>query len=293
MRSGSDPLPAATDRRPHRSSRLRTLWAALLAAGAVSLATAVPGLAETGKLDITGASTIAPLMNEIARRYEEQHAGVRIDVQTGGSSRGIKDVRDGTADIGMVSRALKPSERDLKDFLLARDGVCMILHADNTVNALSLDQIKAIYTGAVTNWKEVGGPDRPITVVSKAEGRSTLEIFVEHTGLAATDLKPHNIIGDNEQGIKAVAGNPGAIGYVSIGSAEFQAGNKVPIKLLPIGTAAPTSANVANGTYRALRDLNLVTLKEPEGLVKALLDYARSPAVDDLIKEQFFVPPAR
>ena len=127
----------------------------------------------TGKLVITGASTLAPLISEIGKRFESLYPTVRIDVQSGGSSRGVADARQGLADIGMVSRAMKENERDLSAFPVARDGVCPILHQENPVQALTDEQVVAIYTGKITNWKAVGGTDAPITVVNKAEGRST------------------------------------------------------------------------------------------------------------------------
>jgi phosphate transport system substrate-binding protein len=273
-----------------RSRAISSCHALLLLAVLALNAMNPPLAAAEERLDITGASTIAPLVAEIAKRFEEEHSDVRIDVQTGGSSRGIADARQGIADIGMVSRALKDDEKDLIAFPIARDGVALILHASNPVSALSRDQIIGIYKRDITNWSEVGGLDRPITVVNKAEGRSTLEIFLAQLGLEITDVRPHVIIGDNEQGVKVVAGNPDAIGYVSIGSAEFHVQNGTPLKLLTLGSIAPTTENVANGTYEASRPLNLVTNKPPTGLSKAFLDYACSAAVDDLIREQYFVP---
>src|SRR5262249_52001008 len=147
------------------------------------------------------------------------------------SSRGMADARQGLADIGMASRALKPEENDVLAFSIARDGVSMILHADNPVTGLTDQQIVDIYTRKISNWKEVGGKDAPITVVHKAEGRSTLEVFLEHFKLKNTQVQPDVVIGDNEHGIKTVAGNANAIGYVSIGAAEYNIGQKVPIKL--------------------------------------------------------------
>jgi phosphate transport system substrate-binding protein len=91
----------------------------------------------TGKLVITGASTLAPLIAEIGKRFENLYPAVRIDVQSGGSSRGVADARQGLADIGMVSRAMKDDERDLSAFPVARDGVCPILHRENPVQALT------------------------------------------------------------------------------------------------------------------------------------------------------------
>ena len=142
----------------------------------------------SGKLILTGSSTVAPLAAEIAKRFEATHPGVRVDVQSGGSSRGIADARQGLADIGMVSRALAESEHDLYPVAIARDGVCLIVHATNPVRVLSDAQVVGIYTGAITNWRGMGGRDAPITVVSKAEGRSTLELFLGYFRLKASDI---------------------------------------------------------------------------------------------------------
>lgn len=244
-----------------------------------------------GKLVITGSSTVAPLVAEIAKRYEMEHPEARIDVQTGGSSRGIADARQGTADIGMVSRALKDNEKDLQAFTIAKDGISVILNRDNRVQNLSDKQIVNIYTGKIDNWKLVGGTDAPITVVNKAEGRSTLELFAEHFKLKTKDIKADVVIGDNEQGIKTVAGNPNAISYVSIGSGEYAATHKTPIKLLPVEGMAASIANVSNGTFPINRPLNLVINKPPTGLTKNFIDFARSQKVQDIVQEQYFVPP--
>lgn len=249
------------------------------------------------RLVITGASTIAPLVLELGKRYEKLNPGTRVDVQSGGSGRGVTDVRSGAANIGMVSRALKAgkeaNESDLIGHVIAYDGVCVILHSSNPIAALSDEQIKAIYSGLISNWKQAGGQDRAITVVNKAEGRSTLELFIGHFGLKNSDIKAQVVIGDNQQAIKTVAGNPGAIGYVSIGTAEFEAGNKTPIKLLPLNGVAATVANVLNGKFPLSRPLNLVTKTAPEGAAKRFIDMAKSPAVTDLVKAQFFVPLSR
>jgi len=244
----------------------------------------------TGKLVVTGASTLAPLVAEIGKRFERLHPAVRIDVQTGGSSRGIADARQGLADIGMVSRAMKEDERDLSAFSIARDGVCIILHQDNPVRALTDDQVVAIYTGKIINWNAVGGRDAPITIVTKAEGRSTLEVFLRYFALKNVDVKAHVVIGDNEQGVKTVAGNRHAIGYVSVGTAEYDAAHRVPIQLLPINGVAASTENVRKGLFPLSRPLHLVTRTAPSGLAKAFIEYAQSKAVHDLIREQYFVP---
>jgi len=239
---------------------------------------------------LTGSSTVAPLASEIARLFEKKHPGVFVDVQTGGSSRGIADARRGLADIGMVSRNLKKNEADLNAFSIAFDGVTMILHKNNPVSKLSHAEIIAIYRGQIKNWKKVGGRDASITVVNKAEGHSTLELFTRYFELKNSEIHPDVIIGDNAQGIKTVSGNPDAIGYVSIGAARVDVAWGAPIKLLPVAKVSPTLENVQNGHFPIRRPLNFVTKKIPAGWVKAFIQFARSKEVRAVIQEQSFVP---
>ncbi|MBV8878634.1 MAG: phosphate ABC transporter substrate-binding protein [Planctomycetaceae bacterium] len=265
---------------------IATLSAALLLAGCA------PHPAPK-KLVLTGSSTIAPLAVELGKRFETRHPGVRVDVQSGGSSRGVADVRQGLSDIGLVSRGLKDDEKDLSPFLLARDGICVILHKDNAVTELSDEQVVSIYTGKTVNWKDVGGKDAPITVVNKAEGRSTLELFCHYYKLKPAEIQAHVVIGDSAQGIKTVAGQSNAIGYVSIGNAEYEAKQGTAIKLLPCKGVTASIESVTKGKFPLARELNLVTKKAPEDLVKEFLDWAQSDKVHDLIRDQYFVPVPR
>ncbi len=244
----------------------------------------------SGRLILSGSSTIAPLAGEIGKRFESLHPGVRIDVQSGGSSRGIADVRRGTADIGMASRALKPDESGLVAHTIALDGVAVILHRDNPVSALTEADVVAIYTGKTRNWSRIGGVDAPITVVNKAEGRSTLELFLSHFNLAAEAVRPSIVIGDNLQGILTVAGDPNAIGYVSIGTAEHETSSGRAIKLIAMAGVEPTVANVRTGAFPLSRPLNLVTHGQVSPLAQAFIDYATSSAVTEVVEAQYFVP---
>ena len=264
-----------------------------LASAAVILSSSTPSIAasEEKQLVVTGSSTVAPVLSEIAKRYESLHPDVRIDVQTGGSSRGLKDARTGLADIGMISRALKEEEKDLTPYLIGIDGVAMIVHADNPIKELSREQIIDIYVGKINNWSELGGADEPIVVINKAEGRATLELFLEYFGLKSPDIQADIIAGDNEQDIKAVAGNPFSIAYVSIGNAEYDIKVGVPIRLLPLEGVAATSENVAAERFPMRRPLNLVVPKQPEGLVLDFINYARSAEVRDIIESFYYVVP--
>lgn len=270
-----------------------TLTAALLtAAGCGESDSAAQSSADRprGKLILTGSSTVAPLAGEIARRFEQLHPGVRVDVQAGGSSRGIADARRGTADIGMASRALQARETDLTAHTIAMDGVGLIVHRDNPIRSLSEEQVVAIFTGGITNWSGVGGVDAPITVVNKADGRATLEVFLKHFDLASPDIRASVVVGHNQQGMRTVAGDGHAIGYVSVGAAEHEIERGMPIRLLPMGGVEATTANVRDGSFPMSRPLNLVTHGDVSPLAQALIDFAESPKVNDLVEAQHFTP---
>lgn len=247
----------------------------------------------SGRLILTGSSTVAPLAAEIGKQFEALHPGVRVDVQSGGSSRGIADVRRGTADIGMASRALKPEESDLTAHMIALDGIALILHRDNPVKQLTGGQVVDIYTGRLIDWSQVGGNEAPITVVNKAEGRSTLELFLSHFKLEASAIRPSVVIGDNQQGILTVAGDPNAIGYVSIGTAEYEVAHGRAIRLLPMEGIEPTVDAVRDGSFPLSRPLNLVTHGKVSPLARAFIDFARSDAVRDVVEAQYFVAPRK
>ena len=250
-------------------------------------------LASDNRLTVTGSSTVAPMILEISKRFERLHPGVRIDVQTGGSSRGINDTRTGIADLGMVSRALKSTEADLTAYLIATDTIGIIVHRSNPISTLSHQQIRAIYTGATTNWRQLGGDNRPITVVNKAEGRSTLELFLANFELKNSLIKASVVIGDNQQGIKIVAGNPGAIAYVSTGTATYEEAAGTPIKQAAISNHINPLTPVTSQPYLISRQLNLVVKNQPSGLAQQFIEFAQSESVHDLIAGQFFTPVPR
>ena len=245
--------------------------------------------ASSQSLVVTGSSTVAPLIADLAKQFEERRPGTRVDVQTGGSSRGISDVRQGLAGIGMVSRALGEAEADLSGHMLALDGVALIVHASNPLVDLSREQVIGIYAGRIRDWSEAGGTAGPITVVHKADGRSTQDVFLGHFAMDPADVRASVVIGDNEQGVKSVAGNPGAIGYVSIGAAEASAELGVPVKLIALDGHPATSRAVAQGSFPLVRELNLVTLGELSPLATDFIEYARSADAREFIEAHYFV----
>ncbi|WP_290502332.1 phosphate ABC transporter substrate-binding protein [Alcanivorax sp.] len=248
------------------------------------------GCGESGSaITVSGSSTIAPLMAELAERYETE-TGIQVDVQSGGSGRAIADVRQGLADLGMVSRALKEDEQDLEGYLIGRDGIAIIVNSANPVRALSDDQIRAIYTGKTQRWESGPGEGRDITVVHKAQGRSTQELFLAYFQLENSQVQPDQVIGENQQGIKAVAGDPFAIGYVSIGTAIYEAENGTPIRLLPLEGAPASLAVLAQGNYPLARELNLVTHGAVSQPVADFLAFVTRTDMADVYHDYYFLP---
>lgn len=243
-----------------------------------------------GILLLTGSSTMTPLMTAIGRRFEGLHPGVRVEVQPGGSGRGIADTRQGKADIGMASHALTDKEGDLYGFPIARDGICLIVHRDNPVRALSDRQVADIYTGRIVNWQKVGGRNAPVAVLNAREGYGSVDLFTKYFNLSYDAIKARQLVGDNQTRIRAISDNPSAIVYVSVGEAERKAQAGAPIRLLPVGGVAATSKNIRSGNFPISRPLTLVTKNLPSGLAKEFIEFSLSSQVSDLILAHDFVP---
>ncbi len=241
-------------------------------------------------LRITGSSTLCPLIAEVGKRFQTLHHDVRIDVQCGGSERGVHDVKAGTADIGMVSRALSKTEKDLYDFPMARDGISIIVSRYNAVKSLSNDEVVAIFSRKITSWKAVGGSGDPIAVVLREKQKSSSELFTEYFKMEFSDMKGKIIHGDNPVMIEAVASDRNSIGYVSSGHAARVATAGTAIKILPVNNVMPTNRNIITGNYPISRPLSLVTKDLPSGTAKAFIDFALSSSVVDLIVAYDYVP---
>jgi phosphate transport system substrate-binding protein len=239
-------------------------------------------------LVLTGAYPMAPLVEEAGKRFEETHPGVRVNVQPVGSERGISDTQQGLADVGLVARALRPDETTLRAFVLARDGVGFVVHRGNPVKALTSEQVVRLYTRGLTSWKLVGGDDRPITLVSYAETRSLLPFFLDQFKLKVGQVRADVLVNDSAQAVQAVADHPGALAYASVGPAEAAGTGGAPVRLLPWAGVPATLANVGNGSYPLWRPLNLVTRGPPQGLTQEFIEFAQSPAVQDLVEKYHY-----
>ena len=244
----------------------------------------------SGVVRISGSTTMAPMVQVLASEFQKLHPGVTFSVQGGGSGQGLKDLKEGRSDIGMVSRALTAEERDWLPFVIARDGIAVAIHADNPVAALSNEQVARIYTRKIANWRELGGRDAPIHVIAASTQGGSTELFLHQFGIKQAELKADTLADPNPDRYAALARNPNAILYSSLGESERRAAAGERIKALPSAGIAATSENLAAGRYAIARPLALVTKGLPTGPSKAFIDYARSAAAIPVIERFEFVP---
>ena len=242
------------------------------------------------KLTITGSSTLAPVVAELARRFSAQRPEVKIEVESGGSGRGISDAREGKADIGMVSRALKADEKDLFAFTVARDGVALVVHRDNPVKAVTRAQFADILIGKIANWKALGGADAPITLISRPHGHGSLESVATFAGIKEEEIKAAALAGDNPEPLKAVLANRNALVFFSVGMVEHSFEQGSAIRLLALDGVAASIKTVQDGSYPMSRPLNLVTRAIPNGVAREFITFALSPQARAVIEENDYVP---
>lgn len=248
----------------------------------------------SGQLQLAGSTTVQPLAEVLAESFMEANPDVVIEIQGGGSSVGVTSAGDGTVAIGSASRAIKDSEMetypDLNVYTIAYDGIAVIVNPELDIPTLSVEQVRAIFSGSITNFSEVGGPDAEIVVVSREEGSGTRAAFEElvltykdANGESITDPITENALlqQSNGQISTVVSTTPNTIGYLSFGYLSDA------VKGVAIDTIAPTVENVKNGTYSIFRPLNLLTNGEAQGLAKAFIDFILSDAGQEIVAEDY------
>jgi phosphate transport system substrate-binding protein len=248
----------------------------------------LPLAAAAGEVVVSGSTTVQPLAEVLAEGYESLHSGVMIIVQGGGSSVGVKSIANGTADIGMASREIKQSEIDENPQMvihtIARDGIAIVVNPVSTTDELTMEQVRDIFAGTITNWRQVGGPDYSITVVAREEGSGTRAAFEEMV-MGDEFIALSAILQPSNGAVRtAVAGSPGAIAFLSFGYLDD---STVPVR---VNGAAPSAANAANGSYPVVRPLNMVTQGQPSGDIAGWLSYIMSEAGQAIVVQQGYLP---
>lgn len=243
----------------------------------------------SGSLSITGSTTVQPLAELFAEQFMAANPDVTIDVQGGGSSVGVKAAGQATSDIGMASREVKDSEKtefpSINIIVIARDGIAVVAHVDVPLDGLSVEQVRGIFSGTIKNWSEVGGPDQTIIVVSREEGSGTRAAFEEMVMGEDVLISENAILQASNGAVRTtVATTPFSIGYLSFGYLDAS------VKALAVEGVVPTEENASNGTYPVVRPLNMLTNGQPEGVVKAFLDYILSTEGQIVVAEEGYIP---
>lgn len=270
---------------------LNSLWVGMmvcLLGSAVAVAATVDDFkGQKGTLNIAGGTAHIPVMKAAAQSIMKVNPEIRITVTGGGSGVGVQQVGEGLVDIGNTGRALKPSEVEkygLQSFPFAIDGVAVVVNTKNTVNGLSKDQLKGIFTGKITNWQEVGGVDAPITVYVREDGSGTRETFEERALDKEIPGGKSNVANSNGAMKTMVAQDSNAIGYVSMGHLDDK------LKGVIIDGMIPSQENAQNGSYTVTRLLYMNTKGKPAGLVALFIDYLFSDDGKQFISQAGYIP---
>ncbi|NQV36444.1 MAG: PstS family phosphate ABC transporter substrate-binding protein [Candidatus Marinimicrobia bacterium] len=252
-------------------------------------------------LTIKGSDTMVHLASNWAESYMNSYKDADISVTGGGSGTGIAALLNGTTDICIASRKIKDKEvkqaekqgLDINEIIVSRDGIAVVINPENPVSELTLEQIGKIYTGATTNWNQVGGSDAPIVLLSR-ESSSGTYVFFQKRVMNKKDYSQEAMLMPSTSAIvQSVSQDQWAIGYVGLGYAVEAADRVKPIQILNKAGLSPVNASVKtvkNGSYPIARPLHFYTNGDPVGLEKQFIEFCLSDAGQTIVFETGYVP---
>lgn len=237
------------------------------------------GLALAAEISVSGSTTVLPVMQKAGEAFMNENPGVELMIAGGGSGSGIKALAEGLADVAMASRDIKDNE--VKDarangvdpvrLTIALDALAPVVHPSNPVKSVSLEQLRDIFTGKIANWKELGGADARIVLVSRDSSSGTFETWSELV-MQKQKISPRALLQASNGGVvQVVAQNRQAIGYIGFG---YLGGS---VKSLEIGGLAPSAQSALNGSWPISRELYIFTNGAPKGELKDLCAYLLDP----------------
>lgn len=237
----------------------------------------------SGTVTIAGSTSVQPFSEVLAEEFQAKNPGVKINVQGGGSSQGIEAAISGAANIGAASRDLKDEEKAKANLVvtpIALDGVAIVVNPANKLTALNKEDVKNIYLGNIKNWKELGGDDAPITVVSREDGSGTRDAF-DSIVMDKEDIVKNAIIQNSTGAVRTtVAGDKNAIGYISLAKVNQD------VIALDIDGIKASEANIKSGTYKIQRPFIYITKDAPNELSQSFIDFVLSEEGQAIIVEE-------
>ncbi len=264
--------------------------------GAIALlgAMTVSSVSAKETISAVGSSSVTPLMEVFSETYMKTNSQVYIEVQGPGSSAGVKAAKNGSADLGMSSRNLKASEKEssLIEEVVARDGIAIVVNPTNKLSALTAEQVTKIYKGEITNWKDVGGANKPIVAITRDTASGTrgafediLKLKKKISGKKVSAISQRAQVANGNGALKTmVASNPYAIGYISLGTVDSS------VNALDINGTPATVANVKNGSYKVARPF-LVLYKEgkPSKETQKFLDWMLTDEAQAIVEKKGYI----
>lgn len=258
---------------------------------AVFLSGCFGGGVEKASIVIKGSTTVLPIAQACAEAFMDKNPNIEIMVSGGGSGVGAASIVDGTSDIGIMSRAMKDKEVktaldngvDIKENVVAKDGLAVIVHPSNTVEDLTIEQIKEIYTTNSSDWKKFGSNSGKIMVISRDSASGTFEAFNE-LALSKVKVRPDSLLQASNRAVASVvASTPGAIGYAGLGYLNET------VKAIKVNGIAVNEANVINGTYPLARPLFMYTKQDASDATKKFINFVLSKEGQEIVKQNGFV----
>jgi phosphate transport system substrate-binding protein len=235
-------------------------------------------------VSVVGSTSVQPFAEALAEEFMASHSGEKIFIQGGGSTAGIQAVLTGAAQVGMSSRKLEEREKALIAVPIIYDAIAVIVHRTNPLDNLAMDQIRGIYAGKITRWKEVGGVDRAITVVTREEGSGTRETFQNLVMGKKEEITLGALVQDSNGAIRqVVADDPHAIGFISLGLVNDR------VKALKIDGIEATVENVRARRYNIVRPFLFVFKSSPQGVAKEFLEYVLGSKGQKLLMQEGLV----
>ena len=235
---------------------------------------------------ISGSTSVGPLAEKLAMKYQEEN-DVKIEVNQIGSSAGITNAISGVSQIGMSSRDLKQEEKDsnLQELIIAYDGIVVVAHPSNPVKDLTMEQVKQIFTGEITNWKEVGGKDMEIVVVSREDGSGSRDAFQEIVGYESGQLIKNAIVASGNGNIKTtVAMNKHAIGFISFEYVDES------VSTMAINGVQAKAENVLAGQYELSRPFLFVHKEDVPEAAKQFMEFILTPEGQEIVESAGAIP---
>lgn len=241
---------------------------------------------QSGTINIAGGTAHIPVMKKAAKDIMRYNPDVKITIAGGGSGVGAQQVAKGLVDIGNTGRPLKESEasQGLVSFPFAIDGVAVIINPKNQVANLTSENVIAIYSGKITNWKELGGQDQTINLFTRDEASGTRDVFVEKLLNNSPVASSANVVASNGAMKTAVSNDANAIGYCSVGYMDDT------VKAPQLNGVTPDKQSCVDGTYPVVRKLFMNTKGEPTGLTKALIEFIQGPQGAKHIISSGYIP---